>query len=91
MKVGLIDVDGHNFPNLCLMKLKRKKSRTAIMRESGSRAILQKRKTLLRRTAEGSRPKKRKISGTITAAGIPTTRTKRRADTAGVSIRTGSV
>ena len=21
MKVGLIDVDGHNFPNLCLMKL----------------------------------------------------------------------
>ena len=21
MKIGLIDVDGHNFPNLCLMKL----------------------------------------------------------------------
>ena len=21
MRVGLIDVDGHNFPNLCLMKL----------------------------------------------------------------------
>ena len=21
MKIGLIDVDGHNFPNLCLMKI----------------------------------------------------------------------
>ena len=21
MKVGIIDVDGHNFPNLCLMKI----------------------------------------------------------------------
>ena len=21
MRIGLIDVDGHNFPNLCLMKL----------------------------------------------------------------------
>jgi hypothetical protein len=22
MKVGLIDVDGHNFPSLCLMKIR---------------------------------------------------------------------
>lgn len=70
--------------------LRKMRSRRAAMRKAGRRAALQRKKTPLRRTAEGSRPEKRKIFRTITAAGTPTTRAKKRADTVGGSIRTGS-
>ena len=64
-----------------------RKSRTVTMRAVKRRIIFLKNKMLLRRRAEGSRPRKQ-ILRTITAARIPTTRAKKRADTAGGSART---
>lgn len=66
-----------------------RKSRTVTMRAVKRRTVFLRRKTLLRRRAEGSGPKKR-ILRTITDARIPTTRAKKRADTAGGSARTGN-
>ena len=73
-----------------MISLRKMRIRGAAVRRAGRRAALQRKKTLLRRTAAGSRPGKQKILKTITVAGIPTTRAKKRADTAGGSIRTGS-
>ncbi len=67
-----------------------KKRRTLIMREAKHRTVFQRSRMPLRRRAEGSRPKKQKSSKTITAAGTLTTRTGKKADTAGVNIRTGN-
>jgi hypothetical protein len=67
-----------------------KKRRTVIMRKAKHRTVFQRSRMPLRRRAEGSRLKKQKSSKTITAAGTLTTRTGKKADTAGVNIRTGN-
>lgn len=63
-----------------------KKKRTVTMRAAKHRTVFQRNKMPLQRKAAG----KQRIPRMITAAGTLTTRADKRADTAGVNIRTGS-
>ena len=68
-----------------------KRSQTATLLTIKQKAVFPFNRTLLRMTTERNRLKMQKNLRTITAAGILTTEARKRADTADVNIRTGSV